>query len=195
MNNQSNAVVIFFTTIVFAACAGTPTVSNSVKDHEAALSATDPRVVPGLAPGGPEEKAVLERFEAFISDLSTSTVQRAIRDVYAPKLFFNDTLKTIRDVDALEKYFLATNEAMSSYGLKIEQVVSTPEGAYIRWRMDVMFKRFRKGEVHSSIGMTHLRFDRDGRVIYHQDYWDSGSALFEKIPVLGGGIRAVKKRP
>jgi hypothetical protein len=43
--------------------------------------------------------------------------------------------------------------------------------------------------------MTHLRFDRDGRVIYHQDYWDSGSALFEKIPVLGGGIRAVKKRP
>jgi hypothetical protein len=58
-----------------------------------------------------------------------------------------------------------------------------------------MFKRFRKGEVHSSIGMTHLRFDRDGRVIYHQDYWDSGSALFEKIPVLGGGIRAVKKRP
>lgn len=42
--------------------------------------------------------------------------------------------------------------------------------------------------------MTHLRFDGEGRVAYHQDYWDSGANLFEKIPVLGSGIRAVKRR-
>jgi limonene-1,2-epoxide hydrolase len=180
--------------VLLSACAGHPVASNPVSDHEAALAATDPKTAGSPAPGSPEEKAAIERFETFIADLSTTSVKADIRKVYAPTLFFNDTLKTIRDVDTLEKYFLTTDDAMSSYGLKVEQTVSTPEGVFVRWRMDVVFRKFLKGQVQSSIGISHIRFDKDGRVIYHQDYWDSGSALFEKIPVLGAGIRAVKRR-
>ena len=146
------------------------------------------------ASGSLEEKAAIGRFERFITDLSTSSVKASVREVYAPELFFNDTLKTIRDVDSLEKYFISSNDAMASYALKIERADSTPEGVYVRWRMDVVFRRFQKGKVQSSIGVSHIRFDKDGRVVYHQDYWDSGSNLYEKIPVLGAGIRAVKRR-
>ena len=185
----------FLILIVFlSACAGNKVVSNPISDHDAALAATDPKTAGSPAPGSPEEKAAIERFETFIADLSTTSVKADIRKVYAPALFFNDTLKTIRDVDTLEKYFLTTDDAMSSYGLKVEQTISTPDGVFVRWRMDVVFRRFLKGQVQSSIGISHIRFDKEGRVIYHQDYWDSGSALFEKIPVLGAGIRAVKRR-
>jgi hypothetical protein len=41
--------------------------------------------------------------------------------------------------------------------------------------------------------MSRVRFDAGGRVVLHQDYWDSASGLFEHVPVLGGLIRAVKK--
>jgi limonene-1,2-epoxide hydrolase len=177
-----------------AACASSKEAVDPIRDHDAALAATDPRASGAPAPGSPEEKAAVERFEAFIADLSTGTIKSRIREVYAPKLFFNDTLKTIRDVDELEKYFLASDDAMAAYGLKVEQTISTPEGVFVRWRMDVTFRRFHKGEVQSSIGISHVRFDKDGRVIYHQDYWDSGSNLYEKIPVLGAMIRAVKRR-
>jgi len=193
MNRSFWTLAVVLTAVALSACAGAKP-SNPVSDHEAALAATDPKAAGSPAPGSPEEKAAIARFEAFISDLSTATVRADIRKVYAPALFFNDTLKTLRDVDALEKYFLATDEAMAAYGLKVEQTVSTPEGVFVRWRMDVTFRKFHKGEIQSSIGISHIRFDKDGRVIYHQDYWDSGSALFEKIPVLGAGIRAVKRR-
>lgn len=189
---MKNTVVVLCVAIL-AACAGAKP-SNPVADHDAALAATDPKVAGSPAPGSPEEKAAVERFTRFIADLSTDTVKNEIRAVYAPTLFFNDTLKTIRGVDELEKYFLATDEAMAAYALKVEQVISTPEGVYVRWRMDVTFRKFHKGEVQSSIGVSHIRFDKDGRVIYHQDYWDSGSALFEKLPVVGSMIRAIKRR-
>jgi hypothetical protein len=178
-----------------AACAGGSQESaNPIRDHDEALAATDPRALGAPAPGSPEEKAAVDRFEAFIADLSTTSVKTQIRSVYAPKLYFNDTLKTIRDVDTLEKYFLTSDDAMSAYGLKVEQTISTPEGVFVRWRMDVTFRRFHKGQVQSSIGISHIRFDKNGLVVYHQDYWDSGTNLYEKIPVLGALIRAVKRR-
>ena len=177
-----------------SACAGPKTAPDPVRDHEAAIAASDPKLVGAPAPGSPEETAAVGRFVSFLSDLSTATVKTRVRDVYAPKLYFNDTLKTIRDVDELEKYFLASDDAMASYGLKVEQVTSTPEGVYVRWRMDIVFRKFHAGELQSSFGITHVRFDKDGRAVYHQDYWDSGSNFYEKIPVLGAAIRAVKRR-
>jgi hypothetical protein len=176
------------------ACAGAKPTIDPIQDHEAGLAASDPKLVGAPAPESAAEKAAVARFESFLSDLSTSSVKSSIREVYAPKFYFNDTLKTIRDVDALEKYFLASDDAMSSYGLKVEQTISTPEGVFVRWRMDIVFRKFHKGERQSSIGITHVRFDKDGRVVYHQDYWDSGSNFYEKLPVLGALIRAVKRR-
>jgi limonene-1,2-epoxide hydrolase len=195
MNLSRARLAVVILALGAAACAGANKESaNPIRDHDEALAATDPRALGAPAPGSPEEKAAVDRFETFIADLSTATIKARIRDVYAPTLYFNDTLKTIRGVDALETYFLSSDEGMSAYGLKVEQTISTPEGVFVRWRMDVTFRRFHKGEVQSSIGVSHIRFDKDGRVVYHQDYWDSGTNLYEKIPVLGGMIRWVKSR-
>lgn len=188
------SVALAFAAALFSACAGSKPVADPIADHEAALAATEPALVGSPAPGSLEEKAAIDRFEAFLSDLSTATVKAHLRDVYAQKLFFNDTLKTIRDADTLEKYFLASDDAMASYGLKVEQTISTPQGVFIRWRMDVVFRKFHKGVMQSSIGITQVRFDKDGRAVYHQDYWDSGSNFYEKLPVLGALIRYVKGR-
>ena len=191
---RTDAAVLGLAVAWFSACASPKSAVSSIADHESALAATDPRALAAPASGSPEEKAAISRLERFLTGLSSTSVRGSIREVYAPTLFFNDTLKTIRDVDSLEKYFLSSNDAMASYALKIERIDSTPEGVYVRWRMDIVFRRFQKGKVQSSIGVSHIRFDKDGRVAYHQDYWDSGSNLYEKIPVLGAGIRAVKRR-
>ena len=42
-------------------------------------------------------------------------------------------------------------------------------------------------------GVTQFRFDADGRVLLHKDFWDSGTGLYEQLPVLGtivGRVRA-----
>ena len=43
-------------------------------------------------------------------------------------------------------------------------------------------------------GASHLKFDGEGRIRYHRDYWDAAEELYEKLPVLGGLMRLLKKR-
>ena len=43
-------------------------------------------------------------------------------------------------------------------------------------------------------GLTELTLDEDGLVASHIDYWDSGPAIYGRLPVVGGIVRAVRKR-
>jgi hypothetical protein len=61
--------------------------------------------------------------------------------------------------------------------------------------MSVKLKRDGKNQPPSATtGISHVRFSSDGKVIFHQDYFDAAAFLYEKIPVLGGEIRFIKKR-
>ncbi len=180
--------------LALGACASKPVV-DPMTWHAESLKATEAAVIGSPAPGSPEQKAAVEKFRGFFGDLKEDAIKANIRSVYAPDVRFNDTLKSIRGVDGLEKYLVATARNVESCKVEIDEIVPTPSGVYVRWRMGILFKKFHKGETQWSIGVTHLRFDKEGRVAYHQDYWDSGSNLFEKVPVLGAGIRAVKRRP
>ena len=41
---------------------------------------------------------------------------------------------------------------------------------------------------------SHLRFAADGRIAYHRDYWDAAEEVYEKVPLLGGLLRRIKRR-
>ena len=51
-----------------------------------------------------------------------------------------------------------------------------------------------RGRALTVRGVTHLRFDADDRVTLHRDYWDAAEELYEKLPLLGGLMRAVRRR-
>ena len=176
-----------------AACGpGSP--SDAMRWHDDALAETDPKALGAPPPGSVAQKEGLERFVTLFGDLREDRVRAQVRDVYAADVRFSDTLKNIRGVDELERYLVESARAVESCKVEIEEVAPAPQGVYVRWRMHIRFKKLRKGETQSSIGVSHLRFDKEGKVAYHQDYWDSGANLFEKVPVLGAGIRAVKRR-
>jgi hypothetical protein len=43
-----------------------------------------------------------------------------------------------------------------------------------------------------SYGVTQFRFDKEGRVLLHKDFWDSGTGLYEQLPVLGGILGRIR---
>jgi len=146
------------------------------------------------APGNPEEDAGIEGFRELFSDFSPERIRALARRVYADDVFFNDTLKEIRGVDALEPYLVESAEATVSCSADVRDVSRHDGNCYLRWVMEIRFNRFRKGELTRSIGMSHLRIDADGRILLHQDYWDAAGGLFEHVPLVGYGIRAIKAR-
>ena len=157
-----------------------------------AYEATDPKTVGMLKPGSPEEKAAVERFKDFLSVISEQQVKTKLRQTYAPDAYFNDTLKEINDIDTLEKYLLKTAENVDSCTVEFLDTASSGGEYYFRWLMKIRFKKFHKGEEQPSIGITHIRFNKEGKVVFHQDYWDAAGNFFEKIPVLGWMIGKVK---
>ena len=44
------------------------------------------------------------------------------------------------------------------------------------------------------VGATRLRFDAQGRVAEHRDYWDAAQELYEKLPLIGSVLRAIRRR-
>lgn len=149
---------------------------------------------PTVVPGSPEEQAAIERFVDFVSVLSEETVRAKVPRVYAEDAYFNDTLKELRGAAAIEEYMAESMGATQEVTVEVTEVAQANGNYYFRWVMDIRFKKLRKGEVTRSIGVSHVRFDAQGKVALHQDYWDSTSGLFEHIPVLGGLIRMVKGR-
>lgn len=148
-----------------------------------------------MDPGSTREAEALARFTGFFSHLGVEAVEKKLRDTYAEDVYFNDTLKTVRGLDNLFDYLRGSAEATEDVRVEIMETTRTDAGDYlVRWKMMIRFRKFAKGRDTWSIGMSHLRFDGDGRVVYQQDYWDSASGLFEHVPLLGHGIRAIKAR-
>lgn len=158
-----------------------------------ALSSIQSEVVP-LSPGGGEERRAIERFQDLLSDFKAPDFADRVREVYAEDAFFNDTLKTVHGAAAIEEYLVATADAIERGTVDFLDLVSADGNYYFRWEMTIRFKRFARNEDKKSVGMTHVRFDSEGRIVLHQDYWDSTGGLFEHVPVLGWMVRRVKSR-
>lgn len=177
-----------------AGCASVEPSGDSVRAYQAALDSTTARKTAALKKGSAEEKAAVARFQDFFATMTAESVRTKTRQVYAEQAWFNDTLKTLTGAAAIEAYFLTTTTNMESMTVRFDDVAESSGDYYFRWVMDVKLKKLRKGETLRSVGVTHVRFDEQGRVVMHQDYWDAAAGLFEHVPMLGGAIRAIKKR-
>jgi hypothetical protein len=73
------------------------------------------------------------------------------------------------------------------------QVVDGPQ-AFLTWEFRFRFKRFDTTTLQAVRGASHVVFNEQGLVTVHRDYWDAAEELYEKLPVLGGVMRWLKKR-
>ncbi len=134
-----------------------------------------------------------DRFLAYFGGGASSDVIEAA-DLYAPDLYFSDTLLTSEN----QATVLAHLERMhqSSDGLTVRLMSRLVEGqdVYLIWRMQAAFSAAGRDVSSDTIGMSHLRFDPEGRIVLQQDFWDSAEGFYRHLPVLGGFISYIRGR-
>ncbi len=140
------------------------------------------------------ERAAIARFQDFFSIFEETRIRSNARGVYAPDAFFNDTLKTVIGAAAIEDYLAASANSVESCAVEVVDVAESGGDYYFRWVMEITFKKFNKGETTRSIGMSHIRFNSEGLVSVHQDYWDAAGGLFEHLPGIGAMLGWIKRR-
>lgn len=138
--------------------------------------------------------AGLQRFESVYSDLTHRDVGRRMQTLYADPLYFNDSLKTIRQREMLVSYMSATGASLQESQIDIEHVLRDGRDVFVRWTMHFKASALGRPVESTSIGMTHLRFDAEGRIVLHQDFWDSAAGLYRNLPVIGYALQRVDRQ-
>jgi steroid Delta-isomerase len=130
----------------------------------------------------------LKRLVRFYETLAADTV-RGLSSVYAPGAHFKDPFNDVRGVAAITRIFEHMLVRVDAPRFVIKSRIEGGDDAFLTW--DFLFNMRRVQQcIH---GATHIVFDADGLVVLHRDYWDAAEELYEKIPLLGGFMRLLKR--
>jgi len=188
----AETTIILCGVLLLAGCrAPHPDTEGFMSMYDDALARTEDAGKEGLEAGSEIEEQAIDRFIDFYREYSTEIIRKGVRGVYAETAFFGDPFKSVEGIDAIEEYFLKMADPVESCTFEVTATDRCGGEYYFRWIMRLKSKA--AGREIKALGVSHVRFDREGMVIFQQDYWDS-STLFDSLPVVGRMTRWVKHR-
>jgi ketosteroid isomerase-like protein len=137
--------------------------------------------------------ARLQALADFFESLAPSDLDR-IGDFYAIDARFKDPFNDVQGLPAIRAIFAHMFVALHEPRFVVTGGLAQGDEAFLTWDFVFRFKRFNSHTVQTVRGATHLRFAPDGRALLHRDYWDAAEELYEKLPVVGGLMRWLKRR-
>ena len=148
------------------------------------------QTVASMEPGSDTEKEALRRFDAFYADYSVEAIRTGVREVYAEDAWFGDPFHIVEGIDAIENYFVVMAEPVEQCTFTVDFMQRSGNDYFARWTMRLESSAA-KGEMIETIGISHVRYNAEGKIIFQQDYWDT-SAMLDRLPVVGFWTRLVK---
>ena len=130
----------------------------------------------------------LERLLRFYETLAPDTLHH-LSSIYAPDAHFKDPFNDVRGLAAIAGIFEHMFMQVAAPRFVIDTRIVSGIEAFLTW--DFLFTKMNGPQ--SIRGATHIRFDANGMVDMHRDYWDAAEELYEKLPVLGAFMRMLKR--
>ena len=138
-----------------------------------------------------KHQAGLQNVVQFFETISQNSVAQ-LSSIYTEEVLFKDPFNEVRGIAAVTAIFAHMFEQVDAPRFVITTSVLQDDQAFLTWDFLFRMKRFAREE-QCIRGATHLRFDADGRVSLHRDYWDAAEELYEKLPLLGAVMRGLKR--
>lgn len=133
------------------------------------------------------------RVKGYFETLTPESVER-MGEVYAPDAYFRDPFNEVTGLAAVQKIFRHMYEPLVDPRFVILETIEEGDRLVITWDMLYRVRKF-KPEVERKIhGLSLLRFDAQGRVAYHRDYWDAAGELYAQLPLVGPLMRFLARK-
>ena len=139
----------------------------------------------------PKHADALRRMIGFFETLTPQTASR-VDHIYSPDAFFKDPFNEVTGTAEIQRLFEHMFAQVDAARFIVTTQLLQDDQAFLTWDFLFRMKRFSRAE-QCIRGATHLRFDADSRICLHRDYWDAAEELYEKLPVLGGLMRLLKR--
>ena len=138
-------------------------------------------------------RATAQRLVEFFETLSPASLER-LETFYTPRAYFKDPFNEVRSVGELRGIFSHMYQTLEQPRFVVTERIVDGAQCFLTWNFEFRFKRFERAQLQTVRGGSHLKFAADGRVYFHRDYWDAAEELYEKLPLVGGVMRWLKKR-
>ena len=134
----------------------------------------------------------LEPLIRFYHELTPESVAR-FPEFYSADAWFKDPFNEVRGLPAIQRIFSHMFTQVDEPRFVITEQVADAGGAMLIWEFCFRVRLWGKGTTQVMRGVSHLKFDADGKVNYHRDYWDTGEELYMKLPGLGTLMRGLRR--
>lgn len=122
----------------------------------------------------------------------TPAALAGIDAVYAREARFKDPFNDVHGVTAIRRVYAHMFETLAEPRFVVLDSIASPGRCFLVWQLH--FRQAGAGRPRVVHGSSHLRFDTDGRIESHRDYWDAAEEIYEHVPLLGHLLRLVRRR-
>jgi len=135
--------------------------------------------------------ALTQNLATWFESLSPQSLGQ-IEQFYEAEAYFKDPFNEVRDVARIQLIFqdMFTEFEQPRFVIQEQICDDDKRQSVLTWHFLFNWR----GKAWCIVGSSHLRFGSTGVVIYHRDYWDASEELYEKLPVIGFVLKALKKR-
>ena len=134
----------------------------------------------------------LDELIAFYENFSIADVAR-FGEFYGADAYFKDPFNEVRGLPAIQRVFTHMFRQVAEPRFHIDERIVGDNGAMLVWSFHYRMPRMGGGGNQVMHGVTHLRFDAEGKVSHHRDYWDAAEELYMKLPAIGCLMRGMRR--
>ncbi len=145
----------------------------------------------GTAPA--DHSAAVARIAQYFELLSPASLAQ-LGDYYTPDARFKDPFNAVHGIQAVHGIFAHMYVSLHEPRFVVTGRVLQGEQCFLLWDFVFRFQRFDTQTLQTVKGCSHLVLAPDGRISSHRDYWDAAEELYEKLPLVGGLMRWLKRR-
>lgn len=134
-----------------------------------------------------------EKIKYVFDNLRADNI-KILDDFYAKDTTFIDPLGTHKGINSVKDYYRNLYKNVKSIKFTYRDLISSDNSHSLYWTMTLSADGLNRGAPISLEGNSHIRFNQDGFVAYHRDYFDMGEFIYEYVPVMGWAIKKVKNK-
>ncbi|MEO0444349.1 MAG: nuclear transport factor 2 family protein [Pseudomonadota bacterium] len=112
--------------------------------------------------------------------------------IYADDVVFTDPIHVIRGREPLKIYFEGMCRNLTACHFDFMDEVIMGSRACYKWEMHYKHPTIKQNQPLKLTGATFITFS--DKIESHEDFYDMGAMLYEKLPLMGSAIRMIKSR-
>ncbi len=118
-----------------------------------------------------------------------------VDEFYDENIVFRDPLVEINNRKEMKNYYTNLYNNVESISWSFSEEINEKDNSVLAWKMTLLAKNFNGNKPVVVDGVSVIKFGgKEGKAVYHQDYFDLGAFVYEGLPILGPIVRFVKSK-